>query len=448
MDHLLLRLGTRRILIADVCSSADGHGVGYGILLKRIDKVLMLARAAGASVFYSREATAINTAVFRLSSEEVRVLPQSGWQAGGLRAVWAVTAPFRLRSPWLWAKRLIARALLGSFHDRLERSPRVPRAVRQFVGRPRPLYERLRRANGTYAERSAAAWKHTYMQHVYRPLRVKGRGVEAEPPRLWLPPDREREAVAQASVLGIGPADRIVTVHVRETGYRSAAGLRQRDWDVVRNARIETYVEAFTALVARGYVVVRLGDPTMAPVELAGVVDLATSPERTEWLEAWCVLRSEFLIGCDSGPSWLAVLAGVPVLTVNAIHFRDIARPTDRFICKLARDRSTGETLSLLEMLTERYLRTGLDMEKYEHLDNTPKDIAQAMLDMIDVMGGEERLSLPQRRFNRALVALGRELPRDWSGLEGIGCIRRPRGALSRRFAKKYLERRQVGPAP
>jgi hypothetical protein len=33
---------------------------------------------------------------------------------------------------------------------------------------------------------------------------------------------------------------------------------------------------------------------------MPGVVDLATSPARTEALEAWCVLRSHFLIGSDS----------------------------------------------------------------------------------------------------------------------------------------------------
>jgi len=122
MDHrgpefgrmgLEILAGLQRIFRTDqpvVIYPASGTGAWEAALVNTLsagDKVLMLARAAGASVFYSREATAINTAVFRLSSEEVRVLPQSGWQAGGLRAVWAVTAPFRLRSPWLWAKRLI-----------------------------------------------------------------------------------------------------------------------------------------------------------------------------------------------------------------------------------------------------------------------------------------------------------------------------------------------------
>ena len=126
-----------------------------------------------------------------------------------------------------------------------------------------------------------------------------------------------------------------MTVHVREPGYRTTAGLRQRDWDDLRNARIETYHEAFMALVARGYTVVRLGDPTMTPVDdprRGGPGDVH-GPHRS----ARGVVRAAqpFLIGCDSGPSWLAFLFGVPVLTVNAVHLRDVLRPCDRMICKL-----------------------------------------------------------------------------------------------------------------
>ena len=439
MDHLFVRVGKRPVLIADVCASADGEGIGYGMVLKRIDKVLSLARATRAAVFYSREARSINTAVFRLRSDAVAILPRTGWQALWLRLAWTVTAPFRLGAPRLWIQRMLARALLGRFYDAVERSRHVPRPLRRLITRPRSFHRTLRRANAAYAALSASAWKHTYERHVPRPVRTKARERQPAPPRLSLPVDREREAIRQAAVLGITPAARLVTVHVRESGYRSSAGLRQREWDVLRNARIDTYFKAFAALVERGYTVVRLGDPTMSPIDRPGVVDLATSPHRTEWLEAWCVLRSDFLIGCDSGPSWLAALAGVPVLTVNAIHFRDIVRPADRMICKRARERATGRTLTIADMLTDRYLRTGLDRDTYEHLDNDRSDIRDAVVDMIDVVGGEGRLSWAQRSINKRLAALARESARDWSGLEGVGCIRRPRGALSRRFAKKYL---------
>jgi putative glycosyltransferase (TIGR04372 family) len=235
-----------------------------------------------------------------------------------------------------------------------------------------------------------------------------------------------------------------VTVHVRESGYRSAAGLRQRSSDHFRNANIESFFPAFRALVERGYTVVRLGDPTMTPVQRPGVVDLATSPAQSRWLEIWCIMRSHFLVGCDSGPSWLAVLLGVPVLTVNAIHFRDLARPEDRIICKLARDRATGATLSVAEMLTEEFLRVGFKGDRYECLDNTPSDLQRAVIDMIEVADGCEPPSSWQNRFRRRLWELERQKASARSSLEGVAVMARARGTLSRGFAKKYFLRHSV----
>ena len=439
MDHIFVPVGRRRVLVADVSRSADGNGIGYGIMLKRIERVLRFGQVMQIPVFFVRVPASINSAVFHPRSEDVEIIPQAGWKAHGLRCVWAVTAPFRFGSPWLWTRRTAARLLLGQVYVAVERSRCVPKALRRFVVRPRPLYRRLQAANAAYASLSSKSWKDAFKRHAVSRIRNAEQEGRELPLRLSLPADRERAAIEQALALGISLTAPLVTVHVRESGFRSTAGLRQRSWDTLRNARIESYAEALTALVVRGYTVVRLGDRTMTPIRLPGVVDLATAPARNEWLEAWCVLRSEFLVGCDSGPSWLAVLAGVPILTVNAIHFRDVARSHDRLICKLARVRATGKTLSLPEMLTEGYLRTGLQTEQYEHLDNSPSDIRDAVLDMIDVARDREEPSLAQHRFNSRLIELGRELPKRWTGLEGVAILRLPRGTLSRMFAEKYL---------
>lgn len=439
MDHLVLRTGKRGVLIADVSASADGHGIGYGIMLKRFDKALSYAQASGLSLFFVRESP-INRIVFRLESDDVRIVPRRGLPRLLLTAIWHLAAPFRIGAPWLWLQWTAARLVVGQLYARVERSERVPASIRRFVVRPRPLYAALKRASAEYARRSDAAWK----------TRVKARdpGRRRDPRRppplsrrLRLPSSLEKEALASAARVGIEPSARLVTVHVRESGYRATAGLRQREWDDLRNARIETYHKAFAALVTRGFTVVRLGDRTMTGVTMPGVVDLATSPARTEALEAWCVLRSHFLIGSDSGPSWLAFLLGVPVLTVNALHLRDVLRPCDRMICKLVRDRVTGRQLSLTDMLAPSFLRNGLRTDLYEHLENTPQDIKHAALDMVDVVEGQTKLVHDQRQFNKMLTAAGRELPNDWTGLQGIALLRRPKGALSRRFARRYLSR-------
>lgn len=437
MDHLILRIGGRGVLLADVTASADGHGVGFGIMLKRLDKALWYAQATGLALFLVRQSS-INHVVFQLQSDDLAIVPRRGLRSLLLKAVWTAGAPFRVGAPALWVRRTVARMLLGGLYAGIERSQRVPRAIRRLVLQPRPIYAVLKQASAEYARRSGAQWKARVKAEEHRRRRELRRDGPLSR-RLRLPQPLEEEAVASATSLGISPSARLVTVHVRESGYRAAAGLRQRDWDDLRNARIETYHEAFRALVARGYLVVRLGDPTMTPVVMPGVVDLARSPARSEALEAWCVMRSAFLIGSDSGPSWLAFLLGVPVLTVNALHLRDVLRPYDRMICKLVRDRATGEQLSLSEMLTAPFLRNGLRTDIYEHVDNTPADITEAVLDMIDVVEGRTKLFRDQRTFNKMLIAAGRELPHDWTGLQGIAFARTPKGALSRRFAKRYI---------
>jgi putative glycosyltransferase (TIGR04372 family) len=436
MDHLVLRAGRRGVLIADVVSSADGHGIGYGIMLKRLDRALRYAQATGLSLFLVRESP-INHVVFNLESDDVRIVPRRGVHRLWLATVWYLSAPFRLGVPRLWLRRTLARLILGRLYARAESSRWMPSPIRRVVLRQWPWYAGLKAARAEYARRSDAAWKAT--TRTEKESRNRNTPELTLPLRLRLPAAMEAEALASAARAGIDPSARLVTVHVRESGYRAAGGLRQREWDTLRNARIETYDKAFRALVSRGYTVVRLGDSTMTPVTLPGVVDLALSPARTEALEAWCVLRSHFLIGCDSGPSWLAFLFGVPVLTVNALHLRDVQRPSDRMICKLVRERATGHQLSLTDMLSAAFLREGLRTDLYEHLDNTPSDIAEAAVDMADVVEGLPKLFHHQREFNRMLTAAGRELSNDWTGLQGIALLRRPKGAMSRRFVRRYL---------
>jgi hypothetical protein len=135
------------------------------------------------------------------------------------------------------------------------------------------------------------------------------------------------------------------------------------------------------------------------------------------------------------------VLLGVPVLTVNAVHFRDLVRPGDRIVCKLARDTGTGHLLSVSEMLTPAFLKKGFKDTRYEPVDNEADDIEVAVLDMIEVVGGRERLSWPQKRFNQRLREVDRWKLGGRSALDGVAVIGRSQGTLARRFAKRHFER-------
>jgi len=413
------------------------------MMLIRMRRVLLVGQMLRVPVFFVPSRQALNTTVTSLECDDPVIIAPGSWTARGLTALWWIAAPFRVGHPWLWIQRTIAGVVAGRLYDAIERSKWMPRRVRRFLMRQGPVYRRLKRAIRAYAARSDARWTHVYRDRaLLRRRALEAAGEPVAPIRLRLPADCEQQAAREAAALGIDPAAPIVTVHVRESGYRSASGLRQRSWDEVRNARIATFRPAFRALVKRGYTVVRLGDATMTPVRMPGVVDLATSPERSQWLDIWCTMRCEFLIGCDSGPSWLAVLLGIPVLTVNAVHFRDLSRPTDRILCKLARDRATGATLSVSEMLTEDFLRIGFRGDRFECIDNTQADIRRAVVDMIEMVHGRERRSSWQHQFNRRLREVARRGLAGRSALEGVAVMGRARGTLSRTFAKQYFRRR------
>ena len=148
--------------MADVRCSADGKGVAYGTMLSRMERVLRFGQATGVPVLFVRTAKSINTAVFHLQSDDVAIIPPASWRAVWLKWAWFATAPFRIGSPWLWTQRTVARVWLGRVYAGVERSRHLPRAIRRFVLRPRPIYRRLRAANAAYAALSSALWRKTF----------------------------------------------------------------------------------------------------------------------------------------------------------------------------------------------------------------------------------------------------------------------------------------------
>ncbi len=201
----------------------------------------------------------------------------------------------------------------------------------------------------------------------------------------WLPADVEARAWADAARLGITPASRIVTLHSRESGFKVGRETVHGRKDHVRNAHIESYFPAMDELVSRGYTVVRVGDPSMTPVNRPGVVDMATSPLRTELAELLCLMKSVFLLGCESGPYGVVYLTNTPSLIVNCtdpISSLPI-RANMLHMLKPVRDRVTGHVLSLQEMVSESYLKHLRDPRRYDYLENSPEDLVDAVREML-----------------------------------------------------------------
>tara|TARA_B100001123_G_scaffold423026_1_gene532731 strand:+ start:151 stop:1326 length:1176 start_codon:yes stop_codon:yes gene_type:complete len=220
--------------------------------------------------------------------------------------------------------------------------------------------------------------------------------------RLCRQVDRRAERTAQA--LGIARDARIVTLHVRESGFKNAAG-GESPADALRNAQIETYFPAIDFLVSRGYLVARIGDPMMTPVQRPGVVDVATSPERSDELELWLMMRASLQIACDSGPYCVSYLTNTPCLAVNVTNIVGgyPIRVRDRYILKHVYDGNRGRQLTLREMLTNDYFETRKDLDRYRVIDNTAEEITEAVQEMLEILEGRME-PVPSQLELRALI--------------------------------------------
>lgn len=226
-----------------------------------------------------------------------------------------------------------------------------------------------------------------------------------------LAPADEAAAAAAAAELKLDAA-RLVVLHVREGSTKTTDGLDDRSKDAVRNARIEAFFPAIDEVVARGYVVVRIGDPSMTPVVRPGVVDLATHPRRSQVLELWCLTRCAFFVASDSGPYLLSWLFEVPCLSVNITNVLGVfpLRVTDRYVVKRLRDTSTGQLVPLETMLREDFVygirRRMFKTREVSYVDNTPEEILAGVLEMCAVVAGAAPPeSEAQRRYASLVLA-------------------------------------------
>lgn len=440
MQHLDIHIGPSRYLLCEPQTTPDGKLTGYGNLVRHIEQTIRSAAALGATVFLVKPRVPLNPALFDLESPDVRIIGHADWRSPLLRILWRASTPVRYGKPLAWLASTAAWRVRGP----VERAKHWGRRhgwrwLDRWLDR---LGHRCRHVSNAYEHHIVRAWSSVFAQARER---ARTTGSKRHRVRLRLPPASERLVEKVAREVGLDPARPIVTLHVREPGYRTRGAARQRDLDAIREASIDGYAAAVSWLRARGYQVVRIGDPTMTPCRWPGVIDLATAPWRTGAFELWALLRSRFFIASDSGPYFLSKLCGVPCLSVNVIQVGYyIVGARDRYICKHVHDRTVGRRLSLAEMLSEAFIATAVDRRRYDWIENSPAEIVEAVEDMVALLEQPVAARTPaQRRHDRLLAELtARRLP-GLRSRTGLLFRKLGPGTISPRFAGRYLE-----PAP
>ena len=393
-----VRLGARRVLVARPNPRQYGH-LGLDIAMS-----LAHARENGTDVYFVRPPSPLGSGLFELESPEVRVL----------RPTRAIREIFRTCMSWR-----IFRERVDDWreHVREQVERELMREASRYVadpGTPPEIRESLRGTRGRIRASLDQAARDSRQRPPYYERRLL-----REPVPVRLRSAANEEAASQARAHGIAPHARLVCIHAREAGYKRGSEIHEtkpdtgRD-DRTRNARIESYLGAVDHLVQRGYTVIRLGDPSMTPLRHPGVVDLATSPARTNLLEVYCLLRSDFIVAGESAFVNVICLTNTPILLVNAtepISAYSVRAP-GLFLPKTVVDKNTGRRLTNADLLSRDYHRWFRDIKKYLYVDNSPEEILEATREMLDWINGEWTESPVQRGYHEAIVAAAAQLRR------------------------------------
>jgi putative glycosyltransferase (TIGR04372 family) len=220
----------------------------------------------------------------------------------------------------------------------------------------------------------------------YRRWNAERRGV-----LLKLPADVVTAGWNQLRRIGMPPGAWFVALHVREAGYhRHHAGMH-----AVRNADISDYMAAIDEIVTRGGWIIRMGDPSMAPLPpMFNVLDYCHSSIRSDWMDIFLSASCRFFVGSASGLGYVAQAYGVPCVWTNwwpPAHRP--WQPCDVFVPKTVLDVGKCRRLSLRETLAEPFAYC--DHAEWLHEshgvlveDNDPDDILSAVVEMAERLDG------------------------------------------------------------
>ncbi|MEM9139151.1 MAG: TIGR04372 family glycosyltransferase, partial [Pseudomonadota bacterium] len=153
------------------------------------------------------------------------------------------------------------------------------------------------------------------------------------PPVFTLPADLEARGRAALADMGLPSDARFVCVHAREGGYSPG----DESAHAHRNSSIARYRPAIQAITERGFWVMRMGDPSMTPMEpMDRAIDYAISSMKSDWMDLWLMAHTHFLLGTSSGLIMAATMFNRPCALVNMAPHGSAYGPglRDISICK------------------------------------------------------------------------------------------------------------------
>lgn len=160
----------------------------------------------------------------------------------------------------------------------------------------------------------------------------------------------------------------IVCLLVRDSEYLAtepglnpeASGKPAGSWDYhsYRNSDIRTFIPAVEWLVSQGAFVLRMGKAMETAVAVPGMFDYAFSGSRSDFLDVWLFANCSMCVTTGSGPDYISLFAGRPIVAVNYLPLRALFTSGVAITAPKALYNDSGRRLSLSETMEANFLRT------------------------------------------------------------------------------------------
>lgn len=208
---------------------------------------------------------------------------------------------------------------------------------------------------------------------------------------LQLTPEDSHWGNQQLVKLGIPKGSWFVCVHVREAGFSPVDEVLHSH----RNGNINNLKLAIKEIIRQGGWVIRLGDPTMKPMEkMPKVIDYAHHPLRSQRFDIILCAQARFILGNSSGIFIVGSVFGVPCALANMVPMPTLGfGANDLSIPKLHKLKNEKKYLPFKEIMestisTFRYASLFTE-NRIEVEENSSEDILALTIEMLERLEGK-----------------------------------------------------------
>lgn len=221
-----------------------------------------------------------------------------------------------------------------------------------------------------------------------RAYEVQGKWNGQPPLLLLTPADRERGERCLRE-MGLPDGAWFVCLHARGGGYSPA----DEHYHSYRNVDISTYEKAIAYIRMRGGWCIRMGDPSMRPVEpRLGVIDYALSRFKSDWMDVYLCASCRFFLGDNSGLFSLAGAFGTMAALTNTVplscgysaYCSHVSIPKQ--MLRHGRPMTLGECLS--NEIGQLRLTAEFEEAGISFIDNSSDEIAALVREVFDRLDG------------------------------------------------------------